>query len=106
MSRFHTLATMLAAAGVLAACATPQVVQVKQVEDTRLSCADLAEALDEAKSFEDKARQERGVTGKNVAAAVLFWPALAATYINTDDAITASKDRQTHLAKLSEKKGC
>jgi hypothetical protein len=44
------------------------------------------------------------VTGTNVAAAVFFWPALIATYANTEDAVNAAKDRQKNLAKIADEK--
>ena len=60
-------------------------------------CNQLIAATEEAKRFEEDGREERTVTGTNVAAALFWWPGLVATYINTDDAIDAAKDRQEHL---------
>ena len=48
-------------------------------------------------------RREDGITGKNVAAAVLFWPALARTCMNTDEAINAAR-RQGQMMALHRKK--
>jgi hypothetical protein len=93
-------------AGVLSACATPEVVKTQQAGDHDMNCQQLKAAYAEAQEFEQKARQERGVTGKNVAAVVLFWPALLGTYANTEEAINAAKDRQKHLEKIAESKGC
>ena len=91
---------------VLFGCASPEVVQVKQVGDRNLTCEQIKTAYDDAGEFEEKARRERKVTGTNVAAAVFFWPALIATYSNTDDAITAARDRQKNLTKIAEEKNC
>lgn len=90
----------------LQACATPTVVETKKVNDNQLSCSQIQAEIDEAKGFEQKARKERTVTGKNVAAAVLFWPALLGTYSNTEEAINAAKERQDNLFKLYQAKGC
>ncbi len=90
----------------MAGCASPEVVRTRQVADTRLTCDELADSIEEAEGFEREARKERGVTGTNVAAAVLFWPALIGTYANTQEAIAAAEDRQDHLSELREKKGC
>ena len=90
----------------LSACATPTVVQTKQSRDSDLSCAQLKDAYAEAQEFESKARKERGVTGTNVAAAILFWPAMIGTYKNTEEAIDAAKDRQKHLERISSDKKC
>jgi hypothetical protein len=91
---------------ILLGCASPEVVQVKQVGDRNLTCEQIKTAYDDAGEFEEKARKERKVTGTNVAAAVFFWPALIATYSNTDDAITAARDRQKNLTKIAEEKNC
>ena len=88
------------------ACASPTVVQTKQLKDAEMSCKQLKDALDEAEEFEAKARKERGMTGTNVAAAIFFWPAMLGTYSNTEEAINAAKDRQRHLQKLAEQKDC
>lgn len=90
----------------LQACATPHVVDTKKTTDLSLNCSQLQAEIDEAKEFEKKARAERKVTGKNVAAAVLFWPALLGTYSNTEEAINAAKERQSHLLTIYQQKGC
>jgi len=91
---------------VLAGCASPEVVQEKQSRDETLNCQQLIAAVDEAKDFERKARGERKATGTNVAAAIFFWPGLIATYSNTEDAISAAKERQNHLMKIYAEKKC
>ncbi len=91
---------------ITAGCATPEVVQVRQAGDGDLNCEQLKEQYVDAQEFEAKARKERGVTGTNVAAAVLFWPALIGTNSNTEDAINAAQDRQRRLEKLAADKKC
>lgn len=87
-------------------CASPPIVATKQIGDSSLNCAGLKKAYLEATEFEENARKERRVTGTNIAAAVFFWPALIATYSNTEDAINAAKDRQKNLIKAAEEKKC
>lgn len=99
------LSTVVAAI-LLSGCATPTVVQTKQSNDSSMNCAQLKTAYSEAQDFETKARKERGVTGTNVAAAILFWPAMIGTYKNTEEAIDAAKDRQKHIEKLAADKRC
>lgn len=89
-----------------AGCASPTVVESKQANDRAMSCDALKTSYAEAKDFEVKARKERGVTGTNVAAAILFWPAMIGTYKNTEDAIEAAKDRQKHLEAIAAEKKC
>ena len=90
----------------LAGCATPTVVETRQMNDTSLSCTQLIQANEEAARFEKEARGERKVTGTNVAATIFFWPGLLATYVNTEDAIDAAKERQGVLNKIYDRKGC
>lgn len=97
-----TLATAL----ILQGCATPTVVQTNKPNDMHLSCTQLQAEIAEAQEFEKKARAERQVTGKNVAAAILFWPALLGTYSNTEEAINAAKERQNNLTKIYQQKNC
>ena len=87
-------------------CASPTVVQSRRVTDGDLTCDQLKVQIAEAEDFEAKARKERGVTGTNVAAAILFWPALLGTYKNTEDAIEAAKERQKSLYAVAKGKSC
>lgn len=104
--KVKTLAIGATAALLLQACATPHVVQTKKITDNQLSCEQLKAEIAEAEEFEKKARAERKVTGKNVAAAVFFWPALLGTYSNTEEAIDAAKERQSILTDIYQKKNC
>ena len=90
----------------LSACATPHVVTEKRISDEDLDCGALASQISEAEKFEEKARDEKGVTGTNTAALLLFWPALIATYHNVGEAVDAAKERQEHLMELRKKKNC
>ncbi len=90
----------------LGACATPTVVQTRQPQDEALNCSQLAQAYAEADNYEKAARDERGVTGKNTAAVLLFWPALIGTYMNSEDAIKAARERKDHLYRIQQDKKC
>lgn len=89
---------------VIQSCASPHVVESKQVSDNQLSCSEIIAQIEEADQFERDARKERKVTGTNVAAAVFFWPALIGTYANTEEAIDAARERKQHLTKLHSEK--
>ncbi len=78
----------------------------RQVGDENLTCDELVLAMREAARFEEDARQDRGVTGTNVAAAVFFWPGLIGTYANTEEAMDAARDRQEYLSDLYSQKNC
>lgn len=90
----------------LSACATPDVVSVRQIGDEDMSCGQLGSAIADTERFEKEAREDRKVTGKNVAAAVFFWPALIGTAMNTEEAIDAAKERRERLLRIYEEKGC
>ena len=59
--------------------------------DSQLSCAEIESEIKEATEFEEKAREEKGVTGTNTVAAIFFWPALFLTYANVDAQLTPLK---------------
>ena len=90
----------------LAACATPEVVSERQAGDSSLTCSQISAEIQEAEEFKNDARDEKGVTGTNVAAGLLFWPALLVTYSNAEEAIEAADDRQDYLLELADSKGC
>lgn len=96
----------LLVASYVAGCASPEVVDERQIGDKNMSCTELQEAYEEADKFEREAKREQGVTGKNVGAALFFWPALLVTYNNVGDAVDAAKDRKDYLTRLADKKGC
>lgn len=90
----------------LVGCATPTVVQTRQSNDANLTCDQIKTQISEAETFEKAARKDRTVTGTNVAAAILFWPALIGTYANTEEAINAAKERRENMMVLSAQKRC
>lgn len=96
----------LSAAVLAAGCATPHVVETRQSADASLNCAQIKEQFQAAQKYERDARETRGVTGTNVAAVLFFWPALIGTYMNSEDALKAARERQSVLSSLGEKKSC
>jgi len=96
----------LVVTGLLAACATPTVVEVKQTGDAGLSCSQIKDELALADKYLKAAKKDRTVTGTNVAAAIFFLPGLLGTYVNTEEAINAAKEREVLLNKLAQKKKC
>jgi hypothetical protein len=96
----------LGVACLVAGCATPTVVEVKQTGDASLSCSQIKDQLELADKYLKDAKKERTVTGTNVAAAIFFLPGLLGTYVNTEEAMNAAKERQALLNKLAERKKC
>jgi hypothetical protein len=90
----------------LSGCASPHVVQATKPTDNLLSCNQIEIEMNEAARFRTEAEKEKGVTGTNVAAALLFWPAMIGTYSNANDAIAAANLRSSNLSTLYLHKGC
>lgn len=91
---------------ILCACASPTIIETRKADDAKLTCAEIEKEILDAENFEKAARQERTVTGANIARTLLFWPALVGTYTNTEEAINAAKERKANLLKQSEKMSC
>ncbi len=96
----------LFAALLLAGCATPTVVQTVKPGDNGLSCAQLQNEYVDAQKFRDEADKEKGMTGGNVARAILFWPAILGSYSNANEAMAAADARKVHLANLRNQMNC
>lgn len=99
-------AALVFSAGIVAGCASPEVVDVTRTSDLEMTCKELETSIADAEGFRQAAQEEKGATGTNVAAAIFFWPALLVTYNNIDEATEAAEERKTRLADLYENKGC
>jgi hypothetical protein len=62
--------------------------------------------MQEADKFRKAAEDNKGVTGTNAAAVLLFWPALFVTYSDANEAIRAAAERKAHLTRLYWEKNC
>lgn len=91
---------------VLSGCATPHVVETTRVTDSNLSCAQLEVEMKDADRFRNDAQKEKGMTGTNVAAALLFLPAMIGTYSNANEAIAAADSRKVYLMNIYNTKKC
>ena len=90
----------------LIGCATPEVVNVKDPLDDKKNCNELESSVAEAQKFKRDALFEKENTGGNMARMILFWPAMATTFHNSDKDIRAANDRTFHLLKIMKKKNC
>ena len=90
----------------LAGCSKPTVVEVLMPGDEELNCGQLKNAYAEAERFKEEAKGEKGVTGGNTARALLFWPAIVGTYMNSNEAIQAADSRKVHLINIMRDKDC
>jgi len=90
----------------LISCAKPTVVNIALPTDDKLNCKKLENGVADAQEFRRKAIAVTGNTGKNQAAAILFWPALMMTYVNASEAIVAANERSVHLINIMQDKNC
>ena len=90
----------------LSGCATSEKVQPEQIGDTRLSCDGLLAETAKVDAAENEVKGNKGVTGTNVAAALLWLPGLAYTYYDAGQAEQLIQQRRSYLANLYDKKGC
>ena len=90
----------------LNSCAKPTVVNITLPTDDKLNCEKLENGITDAQEFRRKAIAVTGNTGKNQAAAWLFWPALMMTYVNAHEAIVAANERSVHLINIMQDKNC
>ncbi len=100
------LSTACLAALLLSGCATSQKIQTVQPGDDNLSCPALKgefAKLDQAQADIDS---KKGVTGTNVAAALLWLPGLAYTYYDAGEATKLISDRRSALTSIYNRKNC
>jgi hypothetical protein len=95
-----------AASMTLAACATNQKVSTNQLGDTGLSCQEITAQDKKLDGVLDDAQHNKGVSGANVAAVLLFWPAAVGNYMDADKAEQLVNKRKAVLADLYKDKHC
>ena len=103
---FHKISFTLVLFTFLSACAKPSVVEVVMPGDEELNCGQLKNAYAETKRFKKEAEDVKGVTGGNTARALLFWPAIVGSYMNSNEAIQAADSRAVHLMNIMRDKKC
>jgi hypothetical protein len=99
---YGSLGVLLLAGG----CARSVAVERAKISDGQLSCVQLLSEMQEADKFRKAAEDNKGVTGTNAAAVLLFWPALFVTYSDANEAIRAADERKAHLTRLYWEKNC
>jgi len=91
----------------IASCATPTVVNVIGPNDNEFSCKELSSEIAKANQIADEAQAAKKMNAPhNIGAIIFFFPSIAITMKNVDEAAAAAKNRALHLNKLKEKKNC
>lgn len=96
----------LASVLLVSACVSPEVVQTSSVNDNALSCEEIKVQLTQLEEIRAEAAKGKTASGANVAAAILFWPAVIGNYSNAQQALEAANKRNEVLVALSNKKRC
>ena len=90
---------------VLASCA-PAVQSYDPFVDSQLTCDELAGEITKTRSLKAEAESNKGMSGQNVAWALLFWPAIFANESNNSDAIRAADERLHYLYSYYRENEC
>jgi len=87
-------------------CATSNKVDIIQRGDNKLSCAQLDNEFKKLEKSEEEIDSKKGVTGTNVAAAILWVPGLAYTYYDAGEATRLIAERKAHLTTIHNDNDC
>lgn len=90
----------------LSGCATNQKISTNQLSDSSLTCEQIVTQDKGLDDILEKARHNKGVSGANVAAVLLFWPAAIGNYMDADKAEALVVKRKAVLADLHKAKNC
>ena len=90
----------------VSACVSTQTVSRNQANDSTLSCDSIATRLGEVQAAKSYAKSNQGVSGANVAAALLFLPALIANNANTSSMIKSMEARELTLNGYYQSRQC
>lgn len=96
----------LLGASMLSGCVAPDVVSSNTVNDGSLTCADIGKQLSQLEEIRAEAKKGKTASGHNVAAAILFWPAVIGNYANANEALEAASKREAVLVDIAKKKRC
>jgi hypothetical protein len=101
MKRMFLLAPMI----VIASCAPSYNPQGTRL-DAELSCTEISQQIVKAQSVRTEAQGNKGVSGQNIAWALLFWPAIFLNENNNNQVIQKIDERVDNLNRLYTGKGC
>ncbi|UWQ50212.1 YgdI/YgdR family lipoprotein [Leisingera caerulea] len=90
----------------LAGCVSPEVVTTNNIDDASLTCDEIKTQMGQLDEIRAEAKKGKTASGANVAAAILFWPAVIGNYSNANEAMNAANKRHEVLVALAKKKRC
>lgn len=95
---------MMVASIVLTACVSNKTIQTVQLGDENKSCPELKSELQTLGVKFEEAKDDSGVTGKNVALAIFFWPGIIVNESQAGKNQESIDRRVTHLSGLYNSK--
>lgn len=79
---------------------------VKDSSDQSLTCTAIAAQTAEVKGVLRDIDDKTGMSGRNIAMGLFFWPGIIVNQMNAGDARKAAGDRLSVLADLAKQKNC
>lgn len=99
-TRFLRIIQMTLISLLVSSCVSNQAVQTVQAGDYERSCPALkSELASLGANFED-AKDDSGITGKNVGLALVFWPGIIVNEVRANKNQDSIDSRVTHLSKI------
>lgn len=89
----------------LAGCTHTQIA-VRGTTDDRLTCTEIASQVAEVRMILRDIDDKTGMSGRNVAMGLFFWPGIIVNQMNAGDARKAATERIAVLVNMSSMKKC
>ena len=84
----------------IAGCVSNRAVQTVQPSDYEKSCEALQKELTQLGATFDNAKDDSGVTSKNIGLALVFWPGIIVNEVRSNKNQDSISDRMKHLGAL------
>ena len=99
------IASLFSLAIMVTGCTHTQMV-VRDSTDQALTCTSIAAQTAEVKGVLRDIEDKTGMSGRNIAMGIFFWPGIIVNQMNAGDARKAAGDRLAVLADLAKAKNC
>lgn len=86
-------------------CTHTQVL-VNDSADNRLTCTEIATQSAEVRTILKNIDDKTGLSGRNIAMGIFFWPGIIVNQMNAGDARKAATERMAVLSNLAKQKNC
>lgn len=106
MKLFKTIFVLIFTTTFVSGCVSPEVVTTTSMSDGTLTCAEIKTQFGQLDEIRAESKKGKTVSGANVAAAILFWPAVIGNNMNANEAVEAANKRNEVLVVLAKKKRC